>query len=229
MKSKAKIRDLTGQKFGRLTVIGIAETDTRKTYWVCQCDCGNFKTVRADSLISGKIKSCGCLKKEQDAINLTANHSHKMSGTRIYSEWQSMKGRCHNPNDPRYNNWGGRGIKVCDEWKEKFETFYEWAINNGYQDNLTIDRIDNDGDYTPENCRWATQQEQSRNRSTNITVTIGNVTKTLAEWCEIFELDYQVINRRYHMTKGDLSLDYLFSKGKYRGNQQTADTVERRE
>jgi len=92
MKDKSKVHDLTGQKFGLLTVIGLAETDTRKTYWVCKCDCGNMKTVRSDSLLCGAIKSCGCIKRKQDEVNLTKNHRHKMSGTRIYSEWQGMKG-----------------------------------------------------------------------------------------------------------------------------------------
>lgn len=211
MKQIRKVRDLTGQRFGKLTVIGIEETETRKTFWVCQCDCGNMKVVRSDSLICGAIKSCGCLKKQQDRINLTANHSHKMSGTRIYQEWQGMKGRCYNPNDPRFDRWGGRGIEVCEEWRNSFESFYEWALANGYKENLTIDRIDNDGDYTPSNCRWATQQEQSRNRSSNINITIGNATKTLTEWCEIFELPYKTIVARYHRN-GFISLDDLFKK-----------------
>ena len=211
MKDKSKVRDLTGQKFGLLTVIGIAETETRKTYWVCQCDCGNMKTIRSDSLLCGAIKSCGCLKKAQDKVNLTKHHRHKMSGTRIYQEWQGMKGRCYNPHNPRYDRWGGRGIKVCDEWKESFEAFYSWALSRGYNDDLTIDRIDNDGDYTPENCRWATQKEQSRNRSTNINITIGNSTRTLTEWCEIFNLDFKTVNARYQRN-GFIGIDELFNR-----------------
>lgn len=210
MKNIRRIKDLTGQKFGLLTVIGLKDTDTRKTYWICQCDCGNVKEVRSDSLISGAIKSCGCLKKKQDKINLTKNHKHKMSGTRIYREWQSMKGRCYNQNDPRYDGWGGRGITVCEEWKNSFEKFFEWAMNNGYRNDLTLDRIDNDGNYEPKNCRWATQKEQSRNRSSNIRIKIGNSTKTLIEWCEIFNLDYGKIRARY-ARNGFTGIDDLFN------------------
>ena len=211
MKDKRRVHDLTGKKFGLLTVVGMVDSDTRKTYWVCQCDCGNMKTVRSDSLQSGAIKSCGCLKKAQDKVNLTKHHRHKMSGTRIYQEWQGMKGRCYNSHDPRYDRWGGRGIKVCDEWKESFEAFYSWALSSGYSDELTIDRIDNDGDYTPENCRWATQKEQSRNRSTNINITIGNSTRTLTEWCEIFQLDYKTVVSRYHNNRF-ITIDDLFNR-----------------
>lgn len=194
---KKRYKDLTGQKFGRLKVIGIHETKTRKTYWTCQCDCGGIKVVRSDSLQNGSIKSCGCLKKQQDKINLTANHRHKMSGTRIYSIWQGMKGRCYNEHDPRYERYGKRGIDVCDEWIHDFTVFYEWSLENGYTDELTIDRIDNDSGYSPNNCRWVDVKTQCRNRSTNINIRIGNATKTLTEWCEIFELDYSKIHARY--------------------------------
>ncbi len=211
MKDKSKVHDLTGQKFGLLTVIGLAETDTRKTYWVCKCDCGNMKTVRSDSLLCGAIKSCGCIKRKQDEVNLTKNHRHKMSGTRIYSEWQGMKGRCYNKGSARYADWGGRGIEVCEQWRNSFESFYTWAMANGYQDNLTIDRIDNNGNYCPENCRWVGQQEQCRNRRSNINITIGNSTRTLMEWCEIFQVDYTNVNARYHRNK-NATIDYLFNR-----------------
>lgn len=211
MKDKSKVHDLTGQKFGLLTVIGLAETDTRKTYWVCKCDCGNMKTVRSDSLLCGAIKSCGCIKRKQDEVNLTKNHRHKMSGTRIYSEWQGMKGRCYNKGNARYADWGGRGIEVCEQWRNSFESFYTWAMANGYQDNLTIDRIDNNGNYCPENCRWVRQQEQCRNRRSNINITIGNSTRTLMEWCEILQVDYKTVNARYHRNK-NATIDYLFNR-----------------
>lgn len=200
--------DLTGQRFGRLTVIGVDDRDTRKTYFYCQCDCGNVKSVRSDSLISGAIRSCGCLKQEQDRINLEANHSHRMSGTRPYWIWQGMKKRCYNPHDIRYDRYGGRGITVSDEWREDFSAFYEWSLQNGYADNLTIDRIDNDKGYSPDNCRWSTMKEQSMNRSTNINIRIGNATKTLTEWCEIFSVDSKTVFARY-----------------YRGNARTIDDL----
>lgn len=212
MKNSKNIKNLTGEKFGRLTVIGLHPTETRKTYWACQCECGNVKVVRSDSLQSGAIRSCGCLKKQQDRANLTANHSHKMSGTRIYWIWQGIKGRCYNPHDARYERYGGRGITVCDEWKNSFELFYDWAIANGYSDSLTIDRRDNNKGYSPDNCRWATNKEQSNNRSTNIRITIGNATKSLTEWCEIFELDFGTVVERYHRN-GFIGIDELFNHG----------------
>ena len=211
MKDKSRIRDLTGQKFGLLKVVGLADTETRKTYWVCKCDCGNMKTVRSDSLLCGAIKSCGCLKRKQDEINLVKNHRHKMSGTRIYWEWQGMKSRCYNKNDARYAEWGGRGITVCDEWRNSFESFCDWAMSHGYQDDLTIDRIDNEGNYCPENCRWATQQEQSRNRRSNVNITIGNSTRTLTEWCEIFQVDSKNVFARYSRNK-NATIDELFNR-----------------
>lgn len=212
MKNSKNIKNLTGEKFGRLTVIGLHPTETRKTYWACQCECGNVKVVRSDSLQSGAIRSCGCLKKQQDRANLTANHSHKMSGTRIYWIWQGLKGRCYNPHDARYERYGGRGITVCDEWKNSFESFYDWAIANGYSESLTIDRRDNDKGYSPDNCRWATNKEQSNNRSTNIRITIGNATKSLTEWCEIFELDFGTVVERYRRN-GFIGIDELFNHG----------------
>lgn len=214
MKNINRVHDLTGQKFGRLTVIGLdTGKNTRKTFWICQCECGNITSVRSDSIQKGTIKSCGCLKKEQDRINLTANHSHKQSGTRIYGIWQNMKSRCYNEHNTRYHRYGGRGIKVCDEWENDFSAFYSWALKNGYDEHLTIDRIDNDGDYHPDNCRWSTREEQSNNRSTNINITIGNETKSLIEWCNIFKLDYKCIHARYERN-GFISIDELFNKAK---------------
>ena len=202
--------DLTGQRFGRLTVIGVDDRNTRKTYFYCQCDCGKVKSVRSDGLISGAVRSCGCLKKDQDRINLTANHKHKMSHTRPYEIWQGMKGRCYNIHDARYDRYGGRGITVCDEWKDNFSEFHQWALNNGYRDDLTIDRIDNDKGYSPENCRWADSETQCRNRRTNIKITIGNSTRTLIEWCEIFNVDYRMVNARYHRN-GFIGINELFN------------------
>ena len=208
---KTTFHDLTGQRFGRLVVIGLDDRGTRKKYFNCLCDCGNVKSVRSDSLLAGLIRSCGCLKKEQDAINLNAGERHKQSGTRLYLIWQGMKGRCYNPHDARYHRYGGRGLTVCEEWKNDFPAFYNWAISNGYAEDLTIDRIDNDKGYSPDNCRWATQKEQSRNRASNIKITIGNATKTLTEWCEIFDLDSRTICAR-HNRNGFIGIDELFNK-----------------
>lgn len=223
-KEKNKVKDLTGQRFGRLTVIGIDDRNTRKTYWNCLCDCGNIKSVRSDSLQSGAIRSCGCLKREQNEINLVneekkkvAKFGSKFGHLRIHEIWSNMKGRCYNKNDSRYSSYGGRGIDVCEEWKNDFFSFYKWAMDNGYNDKLTIDRIDNNKGYYPDNCRWVDNKTQSRNRSTNINITIGNATKTLTEWCEIFELPYTTIRNRYERN-GFTTVDELF-RSQHRGNQ----------
>ena len=133
-----------------------------------------------------------------------------MSGTRIYETWQDMKRRCYNKQNVRYNRYGGRGIKVCEEWLNNFQSFYDWAISNGYSDDLTIDRIDNDGNYEPSNCRWSTVKEQCNNRSSNINITIGNATKSLMSWCEIFNVDYKKVHSRYQRN-GYESIDRLFN------------------
>lgn len=213
------IKNLAGQRFGRLVAIGLDDKPGRKKYWVCQCDCGNVKSVRSDSLQSGAIRSCGCLKKERDKINLAVNPSkskcaergYKSGGTRLYTIWQNLKQRCYNEHDASYSNYGGRGITVCEEWRYDFPAFHDWALANGYRDDLTIDRIDNDSSYSPENCRWTTVTEQCRNRRSNIKIKIGNSTKTLVEWCEIFDLDYQLVNARYHQSNGIISIDELFN------------------
>lgn len=204
--------DITGQKFGRLTVIGLDdERSVRKTYWMCLCDCGKMKSVRSDCLKNGTVTSCGCRKKEQDRENLTKHHSHLQSGTRLYEAWQGMKKRCYNEHDSRYNNYDGRGIKVCDEWKNDFAAFYEWALNTGYSEELTIDRIDVDGDYEPNNCRWADIKTQCNNRTSNIKIKIGNATKSLQEWCDIFEVEYKKTYARYRRN-GFISIEDLFNR-----------------
>lgn len=202
--------DLTGKTFSRLYVIGVADTGTRKTYYYCKCICGKMKTVRSDSLIDGTVRSCGCMKLEQDRINLEAAHTHKQSGTRLYEIWQGMKTRCYRSTDARYHRYGGRGITMCDEWKNDFIAFYNWANANGYSDLLSIDRVDNDGNYEPSNCKWSTMEEQCNNRETNIRITIGNATKTLTQWCDIFQLEYATIHGRY-TRNGFSGIDDLFS------------------
>lgn len=218
------VNDLTGKRFGKLVVIGVADDGQRKTSYICQCDCGNVKKIRADGLTSGATKSCGCLKRERTQSEEiqkdvyrggrkpgSKNKRGKTSGTRLYWIWQGMKGRCYNPNDARYDRYGGRGLTVCDEWKNDYIAFHNWALANGYTDDLTIDRIDNDKGYSPDNCRWATIKEQCNNRSTNINITIGNSTRNLTEWCEIFGLDYKKVNARYHRGSA-VTLDDLFRR-----------------
>lgn len=147
---------IAGQRFGRL--VAIEPTDRkqgRKVIWSCRCDCGNTKDVPIDALNAGRVQSCGCLRKE-------LNTKHGMKGTPTYKAWKSMLQRCRNPNDPHFPGYGGRGITVCERW-QSFENF---LVDMGERpgDDLSLDRIDNDGHYEPGNCRWATRTEQNRNR-----------------------------------------------------------------
>ena len=156
----AKFDNKIGRKYGRLTVIKRVDNARQpngktQVQWLCKCTCGKTIVVRSTSLNSGNTKSCGC------AMN---KPKHGLSKTRLYRIWNAMKNRCNNPNNYGYKNYGGRGIKVCDEWNKDFLEFYNWAINNGYKENLSIDRINNNGNYEPNNCRWATSKEQMANR-----------------------------------------------------------------
>jgi len=187
-------KNLTGQRFSRLIVIErvknhIQPNGSQYVQWLCKCDCGNEVIVLAGHLVSGHTKSCGCLHKEK----LT---KHGKSRTKIYQVYRDMKARCYNPNCKPYKNYGGRGIKICNEWKNNFKIFYDWAINNGYQDNLTIDRIDVNGNYEPSNCRWVNKYIQSRNRRTNRYITYNNETHCITDWAEIYGIRKDIIKYR---------------------------------
>ncbi|RKV79678.1 MAG: hypothetical protein D8H99_49175 [Streptococcus sp.] len=157
-----KIIDLANTKFGRLLALNTFERRKRYIYWLCKCDCGNEKYIRSDHLRYGKITSCGCFEKE---ARKEGNHTtHGLSKTRIFKIFQGMKKRCYNPECVAYSNYGGRGIKICDEWLNNYTSFHDWALSNGYADNLSIDRIDVNGNYEPSNCRWVDAKTQANNR-----------------------------------------------------------------
>lgn len=202
----SKFVDLVGQKYGRLTVIKRAESRRLEsgrliTMWECECECGKSKIVRSDSLRNGKTNSCGCYHSEQLSQIKT---KHKQAGTRLYSIWINMKVRCTNPKTPEYKNYGGRGITICEEWLQNFESFYEWSINNGYRDNLSIDRIDNNGNYEPQNCRWATMEQQANNKTVSQTYTYMGKTKTIAEWAKEKNLKYNTLFNRLKYSHWDI-------------------------
>lgn len=176
MRNTDKIIDITGQKFNHLTAIRIESRNPLK--WLCKCDCGNLHIVSANNLKRGQVKSCGCLKQKGTRT------THGMSNTRIYRIYKKINRRCNIESDPAYQNYGGRGIKMCKEWEDSFEAFYEWSLESGYSDSLSIDRIDNNGDYCPENCRWSTYEEQANNRRSCINVTYQGRTQTVKQWCK---------------------------------------------
>lgn len=161
-----KFKDLTGQRFNRLVVLERAENSrSNQTQWLCKCDCGNTVIVRSSSLINGHTKSCGCYSDEVRKIN-TDRTTHNKSHTRLYGIWTGMKARCYNPHVKIYKHYGGRGITICHEWRD-FNAFYNWAMSNGYADDLSIDRIDVNGDYSPDNCRWVDKITQMNNTTAN--------------------------------------------------------------
>lgn len=177
----------------------------RRIYCKCICVCGNRRDIRLDALKSGQNKSCGC-KTERKV-------KHGLSKTRLYKIWVAMKQRCNNQNSKEYYCYGGRGIKVCEEWND-FITFEKWALKNGYSDKLTIDRINNDLGYFPKNCRWITKQEQLKNTSRNIFITFNGETKCVQDWCRQFGLKNNVVCKRFRY---GLPLELVFSKKKLTG------------
>ena len=157
------ISDLSGNRYGRLTVIKYSGRSQSGCYlWLCKCDCGNETIVAVNHLKNGHTKSCGCVSRKMHN-NGDFHKIHGGRGTRLYRIWKNMRQRCTNPRTTNYHNYGGRGIKVCEEWND-FVTFKEWSLANGYAEHLTIDRINNDGNYEPTNCKWSTYKEQANNR-----------------------------------------------------------------
>lgn len=183
--------DRTGWRYGRLTCTDKYERRGGFIYWLCKCDCGKETYVRAQNLVTGEVKSCGCAMEHVNMI-------HGLSHTRLHNIWQKMNDRCFCKNIPAYKDYGGRGITVCDEWlgTEGFIRFYEWSMNNGYEEDLTIDRIDNNKGYTPDNCRWTTRLIQANNTRSNINITYKNETHTIAEWARIYNMNADTLRQR---------------------------------
>lgn len=193
---KNKFIDMTGMKYGRLTVIKRVPTPKhlRVTHWECRCECGSLIVTTRPNLITGHTTSCGCYAAELMAGN-RYRETHNESRTRLYHIWQSMKQRCYDETLENYNNYGGRGIRVCDEWME-YTNFSMWAKANGYNENLTIDRIDVDGNYEPNNCRWVTMKEQNRNKTVTRYIELEGVKKSVGEWSELLDIPISTIINR---------------------------------
>ena len=187
-----KFIDLTNQKFNRLTVLERDKSKRNRTMWKCRCDCGNIVYVASYPLKSGGTKSCGCFKSE--CLGNTMR-KHNLNNTRIYHIWKGIRKRCNNPHDSNFKIYGGRGIKVCDEWND-FMSFYNWSMQNGYKDNLTIDRINVNGNYEPSNCRWVDIKTQLNNTRTNHFITFEGKTLTLTQWANLYNLRQETLRYR---------------------------------
>lgn len=194
--------DMTGWKMyehgvpdSKIEVIKQAPKDPskpKKVFWICKCSCGNPKEFIVDGtgLRSGNTLSCGCVKLERHP------YTHKETGSKLYQVWAAMRKRCRNPHDKNYDRYGGRGIKVCDEWNHDYVAFRDWAYANGYEQGLEIDRINNDGNYEPSNCKWSTHKEQCNNRNSNVWIEYNGERKQVSEWCETLDIPYTAMCAR---------------------------------
>lgn len=194
-----KLVNLTNKRFGRLLVIKRSQNDNQgKPMWKCKCDCGNEVIVRGAALSQGRTVSCGCYCNE-------IHTSHGGSETRLYHVWHSMKERCYTKTHKAYSDYGGRGITICSEWLD-FANFRKWAMDCGYNENApqwacTLDRIDVNGGYFPQNCRWVDMSEQSKNKRNNMQIKYNGETHTLSEWAKILEIGYQTLYARLTVHK----------------------------
>lgn len=202
-----------GTVFGRLTVLRKAESKHKLSRSVCLCSCGNEVTVYNFSLRDGDTKSCGCLLRDKHLVHGGCTRGNR---SRLFNIWSGMKDRCENPNSKIFRYYGGKGVAVCDEW-HRFEVFRDWAMANGYRDDLSIDRIDVNGSYCRENCRWVTKKDQCRNRSSNVLIEINGEKRSLMEWCELFGFPYKTAYDRYHRGKVGMDLFAPIAKGKNKG------------
>lgn len=204
-----------GDRFGRWTVISEETLIKSHKYVLCRCDCGNEKNVNLNSLLKGMSNSCGCWRREYIS-NKNYKHGHAVRNAtkeRLYNIWIGMRRRCLDEKDKGYHNYGERGITICPEWVDDYDTFRTWAYNNGYEDSLTIDRIDNDKGYSPNNCRWVNMQVQSNNTRFNHHITYHGETHTIAEWGRIFGISANIIGQR--LKKG-FPLEKVFFNGNLR-------------
>lgn len=196
-----KAKDYIGMTFNALTVESVSADrhGTNRYFLRCKCECGNYIDVLPYQLKNNSVKSCGCWRKK--------NHhkTHGYYGTSIYNVYRGILQRCYNKNNKSYGRYGGRGITVCKEWRDSADAFIQWAYDNGYEQGLSIDRIDVNGNYCPSNCRWTTMKAQSRNRRDTLIYTIDGVSRPLKEWCELYDVPYERTRKR--VVNGGWDLD----------------------
>lgn len=189
------VKDLTGNRYGRLVVLE-RDGSNYPTRWKCLCDCGKVVSVRGGHLKDGGVKSCGCLISNPEIPKGTHYETH----TRLYRIWCMIKGRCYRPSHSSYYCYGAKGIKMCEEWKNNYTAFRDWAHNAGYADDLSIERIDINKDYCPENCTWIPLGDQSKNRSTSVVYEYNGKKQILKDWCREYNMPYNSVHSRikYH-------------------------------
>lgn len=186
----SRLRDLTGQRFGELVVLHRATNyGGSATAWLCRCDCGNEKVFLAANLTTGRSTSCGCSRLRKTSQKLS---THRETKSRLYHIWGNMLTRCYNKNSAHYIHYGARGIVVCEEWK-KYENFRDWALSNGYDEHLTIERKNVNGGYDPDNCVWATRKQQANNKRTSRIVEFEGEQHTVAEWADKLGMDKRAL------------------------------------
>lgn len=213
-----------GQKFNKLTIVKLDHIEEKQykkhsfhlEYYLCRCECGQEKIILKNQITGGYVKSCGCLLKSKEKIQKLKEHSttHGFSKTRLYKLWIGIKTRCYNPKRQGFYLYGGRGIKMCPEWEKDFLSFRKWALNNGYNENAkrgeyTIDRIDVNGDYSPENCRFISIKEQMNNRRKTTFITYKGQTKPMSEWCKEYGIKINTAHKRIKM---GWDLDKVFNE-----------------
>lgn len=214
-----KMNDLTGQRFGRLIALYPTEKRIRRrVVWHCKCDCGKYKDVDSLSLIQGDTTSCGCFATE---ILIKRNTTHGDSSTRLYRIFSGMISRCKYPSATEYEDYGGRGITVCDEWKD-YNNFKQWAMSNGYTDELTLERNDVNGNYCPNNCKWVTMNEQSNNKRSSHFLTYNGMTKTIAQWADLLGINYGTLQSRINKLGWSVE-DALEIKSDMNSSSETED------
>lgn len=217
------VEQYIGKTFGKLKIVSLEykkqkynknnKKDGFLYYFNCVCTCGKNVIVNLHDLTSKHTQSCGCFQKEQTS---NKNKVHGLTHSRLHNIWVSLKQRCYNINNQAYKNYGGRGIAVCNEWKNDFITFYNWAINNGYKEDLTIDRIDVNSNYYPENCRWITKAEQNRNYRRNVYVIYKNKKYCLKSLAEKFNINYKIFHKKY---KKGISIEDIINSSSKKGQE----------
>lgn len=195
------------KKYNKLTILSVVKDDSEmwKTKVLCKCECGNEKVITLSNITNGRTKSCGCIRKENGHKQGANKKTHGQSKTSLYNIYYAMVNRCHKENSTVYNSYGARGIKVCDEWLNDFESFYNWSYANGYKQGLSIDRINNNGNYEPNNCRWVDMSVQSTNKRNTIYLTYNNKTQSMKQWANELGLNYG--NFKYRIRDKNMSID----------------------